>query len=165
MDSPAVVAHRQRCFFEVGGFNPLLSGPEDIDLLRRIALRYDIAGTAGLVAFIGIGVEGSTTDYKRHAQQSRHSREAILELGSVFSRLQPEATSAFWHGRLVRLYVTSLVWNLRHGRLLAAVSRGGYVARAMLLTRRRLLAGDFWRSLCRPYESPTFSRALRHLVT
>jgi hypothetical protein len=26
-----------KTFFTVGGFNPLITGPEDIDLLRRIA--------------------------------------------------------------------------------------------------------------------------------
>jgi glycosyltransferase involved in cell wall biosynthesis len=62
-----------RVFFNEGGFNPLLSGPEDIDLLRRIALRHDIAGTEAIVAYMEWGSAGSTTDYDRHPTQSAGS--------------------------------------------------------------------------------------------
>src|SRR5690606_12610273 len=35
---------RAEVFFNLGGFHPLLAGPEDVDLLRRVALHYDPAG-------------------------------------------------------------------------------------------------------------------------
>jgi len=51
---------KTKAFFAVGGFNPHISGPEDIDLLRRIALEGDIAGVQALVAYIVRGEAGST---------------------------------------------------------------------------------------------------------
>jgi hypothetical protein len=74
-------------FFEEGGFNPLLSGPEDIDLLRRMALRHDVVGIEAIVAHMEWGSAGSTTDYDRHPTQSRWAREAILDEPGVFGRL------------------------------------------------------------------------------
>lgn len=148
-------------FFDVGGFNPLLVGPEDIDLLRRVALKYDIAGMDDVAAFIARGEDGSTTDYDRHAQRSRWAREAILDEAATFNRLRPLAIDAYWRGRLVRLYATSVVWNLRRRRLLAAISRTSHVLRGLLISSGQLLSPAFWRSLAHAYASPTFARGMR----
>jgi len=145
-------------FFAVSGFSPLLAGPEDIDLLRRIALKYEIAGMHELVAFIERGADGSSTDYDRHPQLSRWAREGILDEAGVFSRLRPAVSNAYWSGRLVRLYLTSALWNLRRLRLLAAASRASYALRGTLLGGMHLLSAGFWRSLASTYASPAFAR-------
>lgn len=147
-----------QAFFAVGGFNPLLSGPEDIDLLRRIALRYDVAGTAELVAFIGMGADGSSTDYNRHPQQSRRARESLMDDPAAFARLGPGTISSYWHGRLARLYITSAFWNVRRWRVMIAALRASVACRVLLSARRHLLSGDFWLSVLRPYSSPAFAR-------
>ena len=64
-------------FFAVGGFNPLLTISEDIDLLRRIALQGDLVGTTDLVTCIGLGAENSTTDQARHAEFSRWAQKNL----------------------------------------------------------------------------------------
>jgi glycosyltransferase involved in cell wall biosynthesis len=147
-------------FFAVGGFNPLLSGPEDIDLLRRIALQYELAATDGLIAYIGMGMEGSTTDYGRHPELRRWAREGILEQAETFERLRPAAVDTYWKARLVRIYLTSVVWNVRRLRLLTAASRAAQAARGLLLSRRSLLSPRFWGSLTGAYDSPAFARGL-----
>jgi glycosyltransferase involved in cell wall biosynthesis len=147
-----------QAFFAVGGFNPLLSGPEDIDLLRRMTLSYDVASTEGLVAFIGMGEQGSTTDYTRHPRLRRWAREEILEQDAAFDRLWPTAVNAYWKGRVLRIYLTSVVWNLQRLRLLAAASRAIHAARALVISGRDLLSPAFWRSITGAYASPAFAR-------
>jgi glycosyltransferase involved in cell wall biosynthesis len=75
-------------FFEINGFNPLLTGPEDIDLLRRFGLVSEVAGTPHLVAFVVRGEEGSTTDYVKHQQASRWAREKILDSPLVYQAMR-----------------------------------------------------------------------------
>jgi glycosyltransferase involved in cell wall biosynthesis len=147
-----------QAFFAVGGFNPLLSGPEDIDLLRRMTLSYEVAVTEALVAFIGMGEQASTTDYARHPRLRRWAREEILEQAAAFDRLWPSAVNAYWKGRLLRIYLTSVVWNLQRVRLLAAASRAATAARTLASSGRDLLSPVFWRSITGAYASPTFAR-------
>ena len=150
-----------RIFFEIGGFNPLLQGPEDIDLLRRVALRHDLAEVKAIVAYIERGDEGSATDYGRHPEQSRWAREKIVDAPETFARLRHSLTAlpsgGYWPGRVSRLYLTSLVWNLRQGRGLTAVSRAAYLVASFMTAGPRLLAPTFWRSLGQAYASPTFT--------
>ncbi|MFO7679726.1 MAG: glycosyltransferase family A protein [Chloroflexota bacterium] len=154
---------RADIFFAVGGFNPLLSGPEDIDLLRRVALRQEIAGTEAIVANILFGEAGSTTDYDRHPEQSRWAREQILDQPGVFQRMRQSTcfqtgSAAVWHGRILRVYLTSAVWNGRRRRILTAGSRLVYAAAAAFGAGPRLFAPALWRALSRPYASETFAR-------
>ena len=148
-------------FFEVGGFNPYLSGPEDIDLLRRIALRGNIAGTESLIAYIERGNEGSTTDYDHHPKMSRWARESILDSSGVFERLRASADSNYWQGRILRVYLTSVIWNLQHKRPLPAASRGLFTLLALILAGPNLFSSSFWRAVAKPYASETFARGIR----
>jgi glycosyltransferase involved in cell wall biosynthesis len=152
-----------RVFFNEGGFNPLLSGPEDIDLLRRIALRHDIAGTEAIVAYMEWGSAGSTTDYDRHPTQSRWAREAILDEAGVFGRLHQSTClqmgdKSAWYGRIARIYLTSAVWNWRQYRFWIASSRASYGLAATIKAAPHLFSIAFWRSLSRAYASDTFAR-------
>lgn len=147
---------RTEAFFSVGGFNPLIAGPEDIDLWRRFARMGDVAGIPELVAYISWGTAGSTTPYARHAEQSQWARERILALPRVFERLWRSANSAFWRGRVARVYLTSGVWNLRHRRWLTAASRVTFGAAAVARAGPALAAPAFWQAATHRYESPTF---------
>lgn len=151
----------RRTFFRIGGFNPLLAGPEDIDLLRRILLKGELAETHHLVAHVIRGDAGSTTDYDRHASMSRRAREDILDANGVFQRMAASAKDAFWQARLLRIYLTSMIWNLQHRRIFSAFSRAMYALAALLRAFSNLFKGRFWTSLSGAYHSPTFERGIR----
>lgn len=152
---------RTKVFFEVGGFNPHISGPEDIDLLRRIALRHELAGTEEIVAFIVRGETGSTTNYISHPEQSRWAREDILDSPGVLSRMQRSANNSYWRGRIVRAYLTSIIWNIRHERYLTAASRSFFSLFGLLTAGSSIFSNDFWRAIAMPYASETFLRGLQ----
>jgi glycosyltransferase involved in cell wall biosynthesis len=152
-----------RTFFCVGGFNPLIPGTEDIQLVRQIALRGELAETQQMVAAIRMGTEGSSTNYVRTAQSRRWAREAVLDEPTVFARMHASANTSAWRGRLVRAYLTSVQWNLAHGRFFAALSRITFATAGFVLAGHHLLSGDFWRSLAQDYESETFIRGFREV--
>ncbi|MDQ3247644.1 MAG: glycosyltransferase family 2 protein [Chloroflexota bacterium] len=151
-------------FFDVGGFNPLLTGPEDIDLLRRIALHSDLAGDESLVACVGMGQTNSSTNQASHAPQSRWAREQILNQPGVLGRLhnsirsavQPESSAAGWHGRLLRIYLTSLLWNVQRGKLTTAISRAAFATAGLIAAGTHVVSAEFWRAIVRAYASETF---------
>jgi glycosyltransferase involved in cell wall biosynthesis len=148
-------------FFAVGGFNPLVSGPEDVDLLRRVSLQSDLAVTPNVVACISWGAEHSTTDYRRHPEQSRLAREQILDRTGVLRRMRASAGSSYWRGRIVRAYATSLVWNVRRKHLMTAASRGVFSLVALLSAGLDVFSPDFWRAVSRPHASEVFNQGLR----
>jgi glycosyltransferase involved in cell wall biosynthesis len=144
-------------FFRAGGFNSLLAGPEDVDLLRRITLSGELAETAAMVACVQWRTAGSTTDYEAHVDASRWAREQIMDAAGVFSRMRSTADTAFWHGRMARIYLTSMVWNFRNRRALVATSRA--LVGLFVVIRsgpRALLSPGFWQSLLNPYQSNAF---------
>jgi hypothetical protein len=154
-------------FHLVGGFNPLIPGIEDIDLTRKMALRFDFVGTQDLIAGVQLGPLGSTTNREEALLDGREARELILDKSGVSKRLWQSASNAYWRGRIVRLYWTSSVWNFMHGRLLRALSRLllGFLAllRSALTS---LLSRDFWKAILGPHESEAFLRGYqeRHNV-
>jgi hypothetical protein len=152
---------KARAFFDIGGFNSLIVGPEDIDLLRRICLTEDLAGFPEIAAFIVRNDPNTTTDYARHPEMSRWAREKVLETPAVFSRMRDSATYAYWHGRVVRAYATSMIWNLLHSRVFTAASRAVYGMVALALSGHHIFSKCFWRAIARPYASEAFARGLQ----
>lgn len=151
---------KARTFFEVGGFNPTIAGPEDIDLLRRILLIGDIAGIWETVAFVSWGEEGSTTDYRRHQARSQWAREGILDKQEAFQRMRQSGMSAYWKGRIVRAYLTSMIWNLRRRRILDSIGRGSLGVLEIFLSGPDVLSASFWRAVLKSYQSAAFSRRI-----
>jgi glycosyltransferase involved in cell wall biosynthesis len=148
-------------FFRVGGFNPGLSGPEDVDLCRRVALQYDLAFTRAVVACVGMGAENSTTDQAGSVKGRRRARERILSAPGAFSRMRGSATSSYWHGRILRAYLTSAAWNVNDGRGFAALSRAGSGLAALALSGHHVFSRSYWQAVARRYESETFTKASR----
>jgi len=151
----------RKTFLAVGGFNPLLSGPEDIDLLRRVLLTEDVCETPNLIAYVIMGGKGSTTDYVQHPQASRWAREILLDSSNVHHRMRSSAVNSFWYGRMLRVYLTSAVWNLAHRRLLSAFSRIWSSIYTVLYAGTGWITKDFWRAVSRPYASITFENGIR----
>jgi glycosyltransferase involved in cell wall biosynthesis len=149
---------KSSAFYAVGGFNVLITGPEDIDLLRRIALTWDLAETDAIVATVGMGADNSSTNYTDHPRQSRIAREQILNQDGVFSRMRASAATPAWQGRLTRIYATSAIWNFQRGRWLTALSRLLAALWSLAAAGSALLHGSYWRALRRPYASETFAR-------
>ena len=151
----------RKTFLEIGGFNPLLSGPEDIDLLRRILKTGEVHETPNLVACITMGGEGSTTDYVQHPHASRWARELLLDSSQVYQRMQASAVSSFWRGRMLRVFLTSAVWNFAHRRVFRAASRICSSFLTILHARTAVFTRDFWGAVARPYASITFERGIQ----
>ena len=150
-----------RLFHRLGGFSSLITGPEDIDLFRRICLYGSVAGTSSLIATIERGDEGSTTPYSQHPAYSRLAREQILDDPLTFHRLKESATSGYWLGRMLRIYFTSAIWNLQHKRFANAASRLTSGLEVIGLSHFRISSVDFWNALLKPYHSPTFTRGFK----
>ncbi len=152
---------REDAFFEVGGFNPLITASEDIDLCRRIALKEDLSETNDLIAFIGMGSLGSTTDYERHPILSRHARELILNKSNVWNRMYNCSKQSYWSGRVVRTYLTSVIWNIQHYKFFTASSRLAYSIFSLVISGHHLFSKQFWHAVTRSYESFSFERGFK----
>jgi glycosyltransferase involved in cell wall biosynthesis len=151
----------RKTFMRIGGFNPLLTGPEDIDLLRRVLLVEEIAETPNLIAHVIMGGEGSTTNYDRHPQASRWARENILDMPNVYQRMRASAVNPAWHGRVMRVYLTSAYWNVQRARLFTFISRIVLSLASFLAVGFGIFSKDFWRAIFRSYSSETFEAGIR----
>jgi glycosyltransferase involved in cell wall biosynthesis len=145
-------------FHKVGGFNPLIPGVEDMDLARRMALHFDFQGTDELVASVEMGIVGSTTNQVKARLDGQQARELILNEPGVYNRLWKSAGNPYWYGRIVRVYLTSTIWNLSHGKFFTAISRMLHGLSALLTSFFSLPSRDFWRAISGPYESEAFAR-------
>jgi len=143
-------------FFEAGGFNPLISGPEDNDICRKVALKGDFVSMKSVVACVEWGEEGSTTNLTTHPEMSRWAREKILSEPGVFPRMRGSADTSYWHGRIVRAYLTSLVWNLRNRQLFTAASRGMFALLGFLFSFLHVLSPQFWKAIRSGHEGEAF---------
>lgn len=148
-------------FMRLGGFHPQLTGPEDIDLLRRVLLQEDCAETPHVVAYVVRGEEGSTTNYSQHSDASRAARESILDEPGAYSRMRASAVDPFWRARMLRIYLTSVVWNLQHRRVWRAASRSVFCAAALITAGASIFSKHFWGTIRKPYASVTFERGIR----
>ena len=151
----------RKTFLRVGGFNPLLAGPEDIDLLRRLLLQEEVAETPNLIAHVVMAGEGSTTNYVQHPQASRWAREIILDETGSRARMDLSAVSPFWRGRKLRIYLTSAVWNVQQRRYVNAVNRLFFSIVSFLFAGTSILSKDFWMAARKPYASLTFEKGFQ----
>jgi glycosyltransferase involved in cell wall biosynthesis len=150
-----------KLFHQLGGFSALISGPEDIDLFRRVCLHGEIAETPHLIANIERGDEESTTNYVKHPDLSRWAREKILDDAGAFARMKDRTGSNFWSGKMLRIYITSAAWNIRRKRIFTALSRLIQSLTVILFSNFRVLTKDFWRAFLRSYQSATFERGFQ----
>jgi glycosyltransferase involved in cell wall biosynthesis len=115
---------RADAFFATGGYNPLISAIEDEDLCRRIAFAWEFANTTTAVAVLFRGQTWKTSTNYLHAPiNTKYSRELILRHPGAFRRLHTSADSSYWHGRNLRVYLSTVAWNMKHKRLFTAASR------------------------------------------
>lgn len=137
---------RAKQFFVAGAFDPIpvLTGVEDRDVGRRLALLGEIAYTPMIVAQVRIGEQGSSTNWATIADGDRWGREKALQVPGAFSRLRASANSSYWRGRVSRAYLASMVWNFKRKNFLIAISR---VLASLAMANRHVLTPDFWQGL------------------
>jgi len=140
-------------FFKAGCFDPKITGVEDRDLGRRLAMIGNICHTNTSVAQIRIGLVGSTTNWSIIAEGDRSSREKAFSLKDSFPRLWDSAKTciwhgqvkrSYWHGRVSRAYLASTIWNIKHGNWFLALSRG---IAAIAFMNYRIFSMDFWQGM------------------
>lgn len=135
-------------FFEIGGFNPLICGTEDEDLCRRTAYHGEFANTPETVACLFRGKTWSTsTNYLRAPKDTKYSRDQVLSNPAVFSRLRASANSNYWHGRNLRVYLSTISWNLEKKQFFVVLSRMMYSLALLGLAIPRLLSKEYWAGL------------------
>jgi glycosyltransferase involved in cell wall biosynthesis len=134
-----------KAFFEVGGFDPFICGTEDEDLCRRIAYIGDFSSTPTIVACLFRGAAWNTsTNYLRAPDDTKRSRDAVLAEPGSFKRLIHSARSAYWYGRVCRVYLSTIKWNLQNKIFFRAASRALYFVTAFFLTGFRTLSKEYW---------------------
>ncbi len=134
-------------FFEVGCFDPHLTVCQDKDICRKVALRGDLASTRNAVVCITRDRQNTTTPYDRATAYSIWSRDNILDEKGSFTRMRSSARTPFWRGRMVRAYLTCVIWNLRKGKILKASSRTLGAVAALAVSPRYVVSPEFWRAL------------------
>jgi glycosyltransferase involved in cell wall biosynthesis len=142
-------------FFKVGGYQHDIHFSEDVDLSRRIALKGEFEGISDQVACFEMG-PGGTTDYENIDKCYLWGREQILNMPNVFKRLQDSASSSYWYGRIVRLYLTSILWNLEHKKTSVAASRAFYSLLSLVRSPQHVVKRNFWSAILKHYQSPSF---------
>jgi glycosyltransferase involved in cell wall biosynthesis len=157
----SLVATKQ--FFAIGCFNVLIPSSEDIDLVRRLTLVTEVASTGTIVAWVGMGVFNSTTDYVNHDNLALIGREQALNSRGAYSRMRSAATTAEWKGRLVRIYLTSAVWNARQQNWSTAFGRGVTALAGTISAGAALFHTEFYRALRSRYKSGTFARGFAEM--
>jgi GT2 family glycosyltransferase len=139
---------KAKAFFAVGGFDPLICGTEDLDLCRRIALHGDFANVPAAVGCLLRDVNwGSSTDYVRGVEDNRRSRDKLLDQPGALAQLRASAGSSYWHGRVVHVYVSAILLNLRRGRLFTAMSRLVFCLMSFVWAGSYIFSASFWRAV------------------
>lgn len=137
---------RADAFHAAGGFDtdPAITGVEDRELGRRLALTGSVAYTPAMIATIRIGEETSTTNWQTLAASDRLGREKALRQPGVLGRLNAGIDSHYLGGRVGRAFLASVAWNLRRNHWLTAISRA---MAGLTVASRHLFTVAFWRGL------------------
>jgi glycosyltransferase involved in cell wall biosynthesis len=139
---------QSRAFFQVGGFDPAISVTEDEDLCRRISYYGDFANTIETVACLFRGQSWNTTSkYRRAPSDVKYSRDLILAKPEAFYRLRMSADSSYVWGRILRVYGSTITWNLKKKRYFVALSRLLYSFAILGFSITYLFSHEYWEAL------------------
>ena len=142
IQSSLIQAHT---FFEIGGFNARICGTEDEDLCRRAAYHGDFANTSDMIACLFRGQTWDTsTNYLRASEDVKYSRDLILAKPHTFQRLRKSAKSNYWRGRILRVYLSTIIWNLKRRQFFTSLSRMLYSLFLLLLSFTHLFSREYW---------------------
>lgn len=150
---------KSEAFFDIGGYNQHCLTAEDVDLARRICLSGRVALTPQIISAVRMGEEGSSTPRHMREQSSRKEREKILGQPGVLKRMFASANSSYLHGRIVRVWLTSMIWNLQMKHVTNFVSRAIFAIVSIFLTLPYFIFGSYWYAILFPYKNETFIRS------
>ena len=137
-----------RAFFEVGGFSPFICGTEDEDLCRRVAYHGVIASTPETVACLYRGQSWSTsTNYLRAPEDTKFSRDLVLSQPGALKRILASADDGYWHGRILKIYLSTIPWNLKRRRFFKVLSRMLYTLAAFVFSLRHVFSTAYWQGV------------------
>ena len=132
-------------FFAVGGFKTYIIGTEDLDLCRRLAFLGNFANTRDPIACLLRGRYWHTsTNYQRAPEDTKQSRDEILSESGTFTRLLTSAGSSYWYGRIFRVYMSTVNWNLEKRRFAKATSRSFYGIASLILSGKHTFSREYW---------------------
>jgi hypothetical protein len=135
-------------FFDAGGFDFRFSRMgEQKDLCRRIAFRGNFAHTRRVVACVIQDRENSTANWDLMNETSLRSRDTILDKKGSFTRMVKSARTSYWRGKVVRAYVTCVVWNFKQASPLKMLSRACGATAGFVVSALNILSKDFWRGV------------------
>jgi len=136
---------KSRAFFEIGGFSPFICGTEDEDLCRRTSYYGEFANTPNVVACLFRGQTWNTsTNYLRAPDDTKYSRNLILSQPGAFRRLRASASSGYVWGRILRVYLSTISWNLKKKRFFTALSRLFHTLTVFSVSMKHILSRDYW---------------------
>ncbi|MGH2537037.1 MAG: glycosyltransferase family A protein [Candidatus Promineifilaceae bacterium] len=142
---------RTDAFFEAGGYSPLMTCTQDLDLCRKVSMIGDFASTPRSVACLLRGDGWNTsTDYLDAPSTTCLSRDEVLGRPGAYWRLMSSAArrdSAYWRGRVLRVALSTVKYNLQQRRTLTALSRAMLSAGVGLLSGASILNKAFWAGL------------------
>jgi glycosyltransferase involved in cell wall biosynthesis len=153
-------AIRSTTFFQVEAFPPNMTAGQDKHLQRRISLVAEFYGSPDIVVNLVRGDQGSVTDYGTAPLLSRIYREVVLDQPGAFTRLRESTHTGYWAGKLVRTYLTSMLWNLAKKRPGKSLDRLAQSALAGLLAAPHLLNRQFWQALSHEHQGITYAESL-----
>lgn len=140
-------------FFAAGAFNPGYTALEDYDLVVRSTLLAPIVATRQIVACFRVGARGGSTDWTNLPANLRRMREVHLDTPGLVSRaLVSAGRDGQLRGRLVRVYLASVRWNVLQARKSATANFSVVLQRlagAARLSGSAIITRAFWRGLWR----------------
>jgi glycosyltransferase involved in cell wall biosynthesis len=154
---------QSQAFFSIGGFNPLICGTEDEDLCRRASYVGEFANTLQVTACLFRGQTWNTsTNYMRGPADTKYSRDLVISKPGTLRRFKSSARSSFWHGRTFRVYLSTVIWNLKNKRLFSALSRLLHGLAFLGLSIRYLLTRDYWAGLTAHHVPDSLHFVIKH---
>jgi hypothetical protein len=112
---------------------------------------------------LGTGGEGSTIAYIHRSGASRWARERILNASGIHARIASSAVSHSWKGRMLRVYLTSVIWNLKEWQLFMVLSPIYFSLISLLRSEMSLFSKHFWFAITKRHGSLTFERGFQEI--
>jgi glycosyltransferase involved in cell wall biosynthesis len=135
----------RKAFMAVGGFDPAIIGTEDQDICRRLALVGDFGNVPAFTGCLFRGADWLTsTNYLRATADTRVSRDTVLSAPNVFARLRNSTQDAYWQGRMIKVFLSTVHYNIKMGRWLAALSRFYWGGVWFVSCGLHLLKSELW---------------------
>ncbi len=140
-------------FFAVGGFDPAFVVTQDLDLLRRVALKHDLANTPADVACIQRGPKReSVTKYSIGWYFIALGRDRLLGEKDALSRLLDSAgNSARMRGFVLRNYIVATLFNVRQRAWSRAISRLLFGFFSFAKSLKYVFSIDYWYAVRQTY--------------